>query len=118
MEFIQCVLEVKMFLNLFNHAVIFFLIKEPIRIFIPYQANRGCRELIVKASTDGGTWKTMKHESGSPPQVDLEVSSFIFSLIIYLVEKRCQVQTDRIHVFGKLYELFDASFKLRSTENT
>lgn len=51
----------------------FFSIKEPIRIFIPHQANRGCRELIVRASIDGGTWKTMDYESGIPPQVDLEV---------------------------------------------
>lgn len=51
----------------------FFQIKEPIRIFIPHQANRGYRELIVRASIDGGTWKIMKHESGIPPQVDLEV---------------------------------------------
>lgn len=63
-----------MFLHLFNHAVqFFFQIKEPIRIFIPHQANRGYRELIVRASIDGGTWKIMKHESGIPPQVDLEV---------------------------------------------
>lgn len=47
-------------------------LQEPIRIFIPHQANRGCRELIVRASIDGGTWKTMDYESGIPPQVDLE----------------------------------------------
>lgn len=42
-------------------------------LFFPHQANRGCRELIVRASIDGGTWKTMDYESGIPPQVDLEV---------------------------------------------
>nr|XP_019928509.2 SMY2 homolog 2 [Crassostrea gigas] len=47
-------------------------LQEPIRIFIPHQANRGCRELIVRASIDGGTWKTMDYESDIPPRVDLE----------------------------------------------
>lgn len=72
-----------MFSHLFTHAALiffFFGIKEPIRIFIPHQANRGCRELIVRASIDGGTWKTMDYESGIPPQVDLEVQLCFFSL--------------------------------------
>lgn len=56
-----------------QYNFLLFWIKEPIRIFIPHQATRGCRELIVRASIDGGTWKTMDYESGIPPQVDLEV---------------------------------------------
>lgn len=71
-----CILTVKnVFIFVYKCSTIFFFfwIKEPIRIFIPHQANRGCRELIVRASIDGGTWKTMDYESGIPPQVDLEV---------------------------------------------
>lgn len=70
------------------HFLLFFWIKEPIRIFIPHQANGGCRELIVRASIDGGTWKTMDYESGIPPhdQVDLEVQ-LCFFLIIFSKKK-------------------------------
>lgn len=71
-----CIPTINFFSYLFTKCstiFFFFLIKEPIRIFIPHQATRGCRELIVRASIDGGTWKTMDYESGIPPQVDLEV---------------------------------------------